>query len=179
MIRLLPLLIGPETVMLACTLGVYALCARLPTGEPDAIRILERMVWLLPPLAVVLVFLTLLVPGNANWLWLARATVVSLLGPSIFIWRVVEGFGSGAKGQDAAFIVAFVVAAITASAGVAIAAAAILGQRSPAFAEWFRMRPLVGSLLVLVSTVPIGIALVLGGSLVGGFLLGLYVAIRR
>lgn len=179
MIRLLPFLVGPETAMLLCTLGVYAICSRLPTGEPDALRILERMVWLLPPLAVVLVFLTVLVPGNANWLWLARATLVSLVGPSIFVWRIVEGFGSGAKGQDAAFIIAFAFAAITASVGVSVAGAAILGERSPAFAEWFRMRPLVGSLLVLASTVPIGIALVVGGSTIGGFLLGIYFAIRR
>jgi hypothetical protein len=179
MIRLLPFLVGPETAMLLCTLGVYAICSRLPAGEPDAMRILERMVWLLPPLAVVLVFLTVLVPGNANWLWLARATLVSLVGPSIFVWRIVEGFGSGAKGQDAAFIIAFAFAAITASVGVSVAGAAILGQRTPAFAEWFRMRPLVGSLLVLASTVPIGIALVVGGSTIGGFLLGIYFAIRR
>jgi len=177
--RLVALLVGPEAVMLAITLAAHAYCARHATGEGRDLRTMGVLVWALPPLAVVAAYLTVLVPGAANHGWLARAALASLVGVALLAHRIVAGFGEGAKGQEAGYVIALMFGGAAISLGTAICGAYVRAQQHPTFAEWFRARPLLGSTLTVLAALPIGVVLFLSVSLVGGFAFGLWSAVRR
>lgn len=173
-------LLGPESVAAAVGAAVLWYCARHASGTGRDVELMERLVVLLPLLVVVPVFLTILAPGaTATWTWLTRALVVSFVVAGFLTLRVVEGFGSGAKGQDAAMIVSLCLTSMVAGAGSAIAGAMVLSQRDAAFAAWFKARPVLASLITLAASVPIGIALLFVLCVVGGVLLGAWSAFRR
>ncbi len=177
--RWLPIIVGPELVMLLINVAVYLFCARHTAGESRFVGVLEKLIWFLPVLATTAVFLTIFVPGAKTWWWLGRAIVVSVVGTMLFTYRMVEGFGSGARGQDAALILAFTFSGITAAIGTAVSLAMIYAAKNPAFADWFRMRPVIGSLLTLLAAVPIGFVLVLGLGAAAGVLMGLWFEFRK
>lgn len=173
--RWLSALLSPETVLLAVGVAVFAICARHSSGEGADVALMERMIWLLPLVAVPLAFATVLAPRAKHWWWLARAVTFSIVLLGIAGYRIVQGFGSGAKGQDAALIIVFVLGVVVVSLATAISGAVILAEVKPAFAAWFRARPVLGSILTLGAAVPIGLALgiVLATTLgfVGGLIL--------
>lgn len=177
--RLLSIALGPELLMAVIVACVFGFCARHATTSPGQTEILERLIFLLPPLIVLAVFLTVFVPGAANWWWLGRASVVSMVGTGIVAGRIIAGFGSGAKGQDAAFIVAIMFAGFAASLAIPASGAYVLARTNSSFAEWFRMRPVIGVLLTIAAAVPVGVALFFIVSFGGGILLGIWSAFRR
>ncbi|MBI1354278.1 MAG: hypothetical protein GC160_08025 [Acidobacteria bacterium] len=179
MSRALSMLVGPEAVMAAVTAGVYVVCARHASGEGRDLRLMEQLSMLLPLLAVAAVFLTGLAPGAASWWWLGRAVAASFVGTAIFSYRIVEGFGEGAKGQDAAYMIGFLSAGAVSAVGVAVFGALIRMGESPGFAAWFRMRPVTAWCLTLLASIPIGVALVMTLATVGGLALGLATAFKR
>ncbi len=165
--------------MLLATAATYAVLAKHPSGEGRDLRLAEQMAMALPPLAAALAFLTFFAPGSRDWWWLGRAVAASFVGAGFIAVRCISAFGTGAKGQDAAFILVFVLTGTVVSVGSAVAAALIQADRHPAFADWFRARPVIGSFLTLLASVPIGIALFFVVSLTGGVVLGLWSSIRR
>ena len=165
--------------MVVVTAVVYWICSRHASGEGRDVALMEQMIFVVPLLAVLAVFLTGLVPGMRSWWWLGRAILASFVGTAIFSYRIIEGFGSGAKGQDAAFVISFMGAGVAASLATAVAAALIRADQDPAFADWFRLRPVVGSTLTLLAAVPIGVVLLIGASTVGGLALGFWSVFRK
>lgn len=177
--RFLTYVLGPEAVVLAFNLAVFAFCARHASGEGRDLQLMERGLMLLPPLVAAAAFLTGAVPGALQWGWLARAIAASFLGNAILAWRLIEGFGTGAKGQDAAYILALCSTGMMAGLGTAIASALILSRSHPGFATWFQARPILGSVLTLASAIPIGLGLLLVAAFTGGIALGVISAFRR
>lgn len=168
--RSLQLLAGPEVALAAVTGLVFLLCARHQSYSSADVRILERMVWLLPVIAVPAAFTTLFVTGAKSWWWLGRfnlALLVCLLACGL---RIVSGFGapgSGPKGQDAGLIVMLSLGLVLAAVATAFAGAVVLRAQHAGFADWHRLHPALAPTLTLASAVPIGIVL----GLVGGALL--------
>lgn len=175
--RFLKLAVGPELVMALVVLGVYGVCAQHPSGEGRDLLLMEQMVWLVPPAAAALAFATILVPGAGGWGWLVRANLAAFVGAGTAVLRIIAGFGTGAKGQDAAFIMAMVLVVMVAALGTAIAGAVILVRGKGAFAAWFGKHPVLGSLLTLIAAIPIGLGLGLGTATLGGVVLGVWVAL--
>lgn len=179
MSRLPTYLIGPETILLVFNLAVFRFCATHNSGEGNDLRLMEQCVWILPPLAVAAAFLTVLVPGSLEWSWWARAIVASLVGAAVATWRVVEGFGTGAKGQDAAFVIALCLAGVAMGIGSAVTGAMILADKRPEFAAWLRARPVLGSVLTLAVAAPLGLGIVVIAMFTLGFLASLVGALRK
>ncbi len=180
---LLTHLLGPELVMGLIVGLVWLLCHAATVGDPSVVRWAERGVWLLPLVAVGLTFATLAIPALVDeplsWWRLARSAIASLVGPCIAVWFIVHLFGPGARGQDAAFIITLLVAGIATSLGLAIGGACVLADRHDSVAEWFRTRPVVGSVLTLMAAIPIGVVLFPTVSVGGGMLIGLVLEFRR
>ena len=177
--RFLTWWIGPEAVLGLVTAGVFWYCARHASGAGRDVELLEKLLMLLPFVVVPLVFATILVPGARNWWWLGRAVTFAFLGLMICAGRIIGGFGTGAKGQDAAFILVMVFAIVLVSLAASVSGAMILAETRPAFAEWFRMRRLLGVLLVVIAAVPAGFILGVGLSLVLGVVGGIWSALQR
>jgi hypothetical protein len=157
--RHLTYLIGPETVLLAVTAFIFQVCAQYGSGAGRDVDILERLVVTLPLWVVPLVFATIVVPGGRSWSWLARAIILTLIGLLVCAGRIIEGFGSGAKGQDAAFILVIAFGAVVVALASSITGAMILGHVKPSFADWFRQQKVTASVLTLASAVPISFVL--------------------
>jgi hypothetical protein len=157
--RQLTYFIGPETTLAILSAAVFWICARHNSGECRDIAIMEKLVMSLPFLVVPIVFATLFVPGAKTWWWLGRTIPLTFLMLMICSGRIISGFGSGAKGQDAAFIMVIIFGTIAVSLAASVAAAMILSETRPAFADWFRGRKILGSFLTLLSAVPIGAVL--------------------
>ena len=177
--RWISFVLGPEVVLIAATAAVFAFCARHPSGEGRDLQAVERLAMLLPFVLVPLVFATVLVPGARNWGWLARTLVFTFVALGVCAGRTLSAFGTGAKGQDAGFIMILTLGVLLASLGTAAAGALILAETRPTFAAWFRAHPVLGVLLTLLSTVPIGLALgvVLTGCL--AVILGVWAGLSR
>ena len=126
-----------------------------------------------------LVFATVLVPGAKNWWWLVRAIGFTFLALMICAGRIIGGFGTGAKGQDSAFIMVLVFAIVLISVAASIAGAVILAASHPAFADWFRARRLLGIVLTLVAAVPVGFGLGILLTFVVGVGAGIMSAFQR
>ena len=177
--RILPFLLGPELVTALLVLVTYGFCARHNSGEGRDVEIMSRLVWLVPFLITPLVFATVFVPGARNWTWLGRAVLLTFVAVFVCGGRIIDGFGSGSKGQDGAMILLVMLGSFTVALGIAITGAMILAEARPGFAAWFGGHRFLASTLTLIAAVPIGVALGFTVSLVGGILLGLYVEIFK
>lgn len=157
--RPLTYLLGPETVLTLLGLLVFWFCARHNSGERHDVDLLEKLVWLLPFVVVPCAFATVFVPGAKTWWWLGRAIVPTFVMLIVCGLKIVDGFGSGAKGQDAALIIIITFGTLAVSLASAITGAMILAASRPAFGEWFQARPVLGSTLTALATLPIGVVL--------------------
>lgn len=166
--RALTFLAGPELVLAALTVGVFAFCARHNSYGSADVRVLERLLLLLPFVVVPAGFLTILAPEAKSWTWLTRANLAILVCIAVCGYRIVSGFGapgSGPKGQDAGMILVVSFAICLATVANAICGAMVLRAQSPGVAEWFRLHPIGGHALTAAATVPIFAVLVLAAVL--------------
>ena len=159
MSRATSLLTGPELVLALLTGAVFWFCARHDSGEGRDVQLCEKLLMLLPLLVVPAAFATVLLPGAKTWWWLGRAVVFTYVFLLVGAGRLIAGFGTGAKGQDAAFIMVLIFGTVLIAIGTAVTGAMVLAENRPAFAAWFGARKILGSLLTAVATVPIGFAL--------------------
>jgi hypothetical protein len=173
--RWLSILAGPEVVLALLTTAVFLLCARHNSAGTDDVRVLERLIWLLPLVAVPVAFATLYPTSARTWIGLGRVNLALLVCLMVCAFRIVSGFGSGAKGQDAGFILVVSLGMIFSSLPNAISAALILREHKPAVDEWFRLRPVVGALLTGLAIVPALVVQTVATGLIAG-VLGLAVA---
>jgi hypothetical protein len=179
MSRYLTYLVGPELVMILAVVATHLILAKHTSGEGRDIRIAEQMVMGLPPLVALLAFFTIFVPGSRDWWWLGRAIIAVFIGTGFVASRCIDAFGSGSKGQDGAFLLAYVFAGAVVSLGTAVGAAMIQAAANPAFADWFRMRPVIGSFLTLLAAVPIGVVLLFVGGTLGAVVLAIWAELSR
>ena len=159
MSRATSLLAGPELVLAAITGAVFWFCARHNSGEGRDVLLCERLLMLLPLLMVPAAFATVFFPDAKNWWWLGRAIVATYVLLFVCAARLIAGFGTGAKGQDAAFIIVLIFGTALIALGTAVAGAMILAETRPAFATWFGARRFLGSFLTVVAALPIGLGL--------------------
>lgn len=164
--RYLTYWIGPETVVLLLGIATFWICARHNSGQGRDVDLMEKMVMALPFVMVPVVFATVFVPGAKNWWWLGRAVGWTLAGMLILAGRLITGFGMGAKGQDVAFMMVMIFGIIGVSIAAAMTGAMVLAEVRPGFADWFRSRWILGSLLTLLAAVPIGVTLGLASTVV-------------
>lgn len=177
--RQLSYLLGPELVLVLFTIATYWFCSRHNSGEGRDVEIMSGLVWAVPFIIAPVVFATVLVPGSKNVWWLGRAIFWTFVAVFICGFRIIDGFGTGSKGQDGAMILLVVMGSVAVGLGVAITGAMILSASRPGFAQWFQSHKLLAPFLTLLSAVPIGIAIGFVVTLVGGILLGLYVEIFK
>lgn len=180
--RPLHFLAGPEAVLALLTALVFLVCARHSSYSAADVRVLERMMWLLPVVAVPLAYATLLVPGAKSWWWIGRINLAVLVCLTVGALRVVEGFGapgSGPKGQDAGFIIVISLGVILSALGNAVAGALVLRAENPSFAEWFRLRPVLAPALTVLAAVPLAAAQTVATGLVLGIAGAVYSAFSR
>jgi hypothetical protein len=159
MSRATSLLAGPELVLALITGAVFWFCARHNSGEGRDVQLCEKLLMLLPLLVVPAAFATVLLPGAKTWWWLGRAIVFTYVFMLVGAGRLIAGFGTGAKGQDAAFIMVLVFGTVLVAIGTAVTGAMVLAENRPAFAAWFGARKILGSFLTALATVPIGFGL--------------------
>lgn len=176
--RFLTFALGPEIIVVGTAIFVYWFCGRHHSGAGRDLIVLERLVTLLPLFVVPAIFSTIFVPGARNWLWLGRALGFTFLGLVLCSAKIIGAFGTGAKGQDAAFILVIVFAIILSSIGSAISGAMILSAVKPAVGVWFRQHPVAGGVLTVLSAVPIGFVLGLTVTLLIGLVAGVWSAFR-
>jgi hypothetical protein len=155
MSRALSILLGPEVVLAALTAVVFLFCARHNTASDHDVRLLEKLLMVLPLIVVPIAFATILGPGARNWVWLGRVNVATMLCLSLCAYRLVSGFGSGAKGQDVGFMLVIGFGIGLSTIANAICGAMVLREQKPAVASWFQMHPVAGHLLTAVATLPI------------------------
>lgn len=159
MSRATSLFAGPELVLAVITAAVFWFCARHGSGEGRDVLLCEKLLMLLPLLIVPPAFATVLLPGAKSWWWLGRAIVFTYVFMLVGAGRLIAGFGTGAKGQDAAFILVLTFGTVLIAIGTVVTGALVLAENRPAFAAWFGARKVLGSFLTAVATVPIGFAL--------------------
>ncbi|MBE2213091.1 MAG: hypothetical protein IAE82_04400 [Opitutaceae bacterium] len=157
--RATSLLAGPELVLALLTGAVFWFCARHDSGEGRDVQLCEKLLMLLPLFVVPAAFATVLLPGAKTWWWLGRAVVFTYVFMLVCAGRLIAGFGTGAKGQDAAFIMVLMFGTVLIAIGTAVTGALVLAENRPAFAAWFGARKILGSFLTAVATVPIGFGL--------------------
>lgn len=176
--RWLTVLVGPESVLTGLTLVVYWFCARHGSFASRDVTILERALWLLPLVAVALAYATLLVPGARSWSWLVRVNLSLLIGLVVGSIRIIDGFkapGTGPNGGAIGLLVVICLWILVGSLANGISAAVVLAEHKPAFAEWFRNRRFLGSLLTVLSAVPIAMLM----TFVVGIAAGIYAGMDR
>ena len=172
--RNLTYVVGPELVLVLSAIVTYWFCSRHNSGEGRDVEIMTRLIWFVPFLIAPFVFATVCVPGAKSWWWLGRAILLTFIAVFVCGWRIIDGFGTGSKGQDGAVILLVILGSVAAALGTAVTGAMILAEARPGFATWFHAHKTLGSLLTLLSAVPIGFALSLAVTLVGALLLGIY-----
>lgn len=167
-------LIGPETVLTLGTAVLFWFCARHNSGAGRDVALMERLIWLLPLILTPLAFATVFVPGAKSWWWLGRAAVFSFVAILVCGGRLISGLGPGAKGQDAALILLIVLGAAAVGLATAATGAIVLGAKKPGFAQWFDTHKVLGSVLTLLSAVPIGFVLGAAVTICGTVLLAFF-----
>jgi len=164
--------------MTLLTVLVFAFCARHYSYSSRDVDIPGRLMWLLPVLAVPLVYTTHFVPGAKSWWWLIRANIALSIALIVCSGKLVNGFLAPEAGPSVGVYGAFAVfcfGMILAALGNAVAGALILAQNKPAFAEWARHHRVPGSVMTGLAAVPIG----MGMASCSGLLLGVYVSISN
>ena len=177
--RVLAYLLGPETAVALFSVGLFWFCARHNSGEGRDVALMEKLIWAIPFIITPIAFATILAPDAKNGWWLARAIVFSYIAIFVCGYRLIEGLGSGSKGQDAAMILLVALSSAAIAIGTAVTGAMILAANKPAFATWFQAHVFFGSFLTALSVVPIGFALGLATTVIGSVLLGLYVEVFK
>lgn len=160
--RSLAFLVGPEAAMAFFTAAVFFFCARHYSYSSRDVDILERVMWLLPFAAVPLVYATIFVPGAKSWWWLGRVNVALFAALIVCGNKVVGGFVAPGAGPSAGAFGIFAVicfGVVFAALANSLSGALIIAESKPAFAEWFRARKVVGSILTALAAVPIGAAM--------------------
>jgi hypothetical protein len=160
--RPLTYLLGPEAAMALLTTAVFLFCARHDSYSSRDVDILEGLMWALPVLAVPLAYATILVPGAKSWWWLGRANLALFVALLVCSTKVVNGFVAPGSGPSAGAFGIFTVLCfglVFAALANAVAGALIIAEHKPAFAEWFRARRFIGSILTALAAVPIGAAM--------------------
>ncbi|MBL9171993.1 MAG: hypothetical protein JNL10_00535 [Verrucomicrobiales bacterium] len=176
--RLLTFLVGPESVLTGLTLVVYWFCARHGSYASRDVTILERTLWLLPFVAIALAYATFLVPGARSWSWLVRVNIALLIALVVGSVRIIDGFkepGTGPNGGAIGLLVVICLWILVGSLANSIAAAFLLAEHRPAWAQWFRERKILGGLLIVVSAVPMAFAM----STLTGVAAGIYASLPR
>jgi len=152
-------LIGPEATLARFSVLPFWFCARHNSGEGRNVVIMERLIWAIPFILTPAAFVTICAPDTGNWWWLSRAIVFTFIAIFVCGYRLIDGMGSGPKGQDAAFILLIVLASVAIAMAAAVTGAMILAATKPGFANWFQTHKLLASLLTFLSAVPIGFGL--------------------
>lgn len=168
--RLLSFSTGPEVIMGLATLAVFAFSARYNSYSDADVRVLTRLLLVLPVLLVLLAFFGFYLPTiTRGWGGLVRINIAVQLALIVSSWRIVSGFaapGSGPAGQDAGFILALALGLGASAIANAIYISALLRAQRPALASWYQEHGVSGVLLTAFTTIPVFIAeLVITGGL--------------
>lgn len=158
MSRTLSILAWPETGMGLLTLAVFALCSRFGSYSDSDVRVLEKLMWILPFVIVSLGFLTLFLSGARSWSWLVRSNLAVQLSLMICAWRIVSGFGapgSGPKGQEAGFVVIVGFGFVAAAVVNTIYVTAFLRAQNTTVDAWYREHSVWGPVLTVLSFPPV------------------------
>jgi hypothetical protein len=172
--RPLTYLFGPEAALALFSVLLFWFCSRHNSGEGRDVAIMEKLIWALPFIITPVAFATILAPDSKNWWWLGRAIGFTYIAIFVCGYRLIHGLGSGAKGQDAAFILLIVLASVAIALATAVTGAMILAATKPGFANWFQAHKFLGSLLTLLSAVPIGFGLGIVVTFCSAILLAFY-----
>lgn len=170
--RFWTLCIGPEVALGVLTIGVFWFCASYNSGTGRDVVLIERLLLVLPLVAAPLAFLTFLTLETKSWWSVGRINLALFVGLIVCGTRLVAALGSGAKGQDVAFLMALAFGVLLGALGNGVIGAAVLFATRPGLAAWFRAHRFLGSVLTLLSTIPIGMVMAIGVTilvaLVGG-----------
>lgn len=172
--RPLTYLLGPEAVLVVFSVLLFWFCSRHNSGEGRDLAIMEKLIWSIPFLITPIAFATILAPDAKNWWWLGRAIVSTCLAVMVCGYRLIEGLGSGSKGQDVGLILLLMLGAVAIAIATSITGAMILAATKPGFANWFQAHKVLGTFLTAVATIPIGVVLGLTATFVGTILLAFY-----
>ncbi len=177
--RPLTYLIGPETALALFSVVLFWFCGRHNSGAGRDVVLMEKLIWLLPFIVTPIAFATIFVPGARTWWWLGRAILFAFIAILVCGGRLIEGLGSGAKGQDAAFILLVALGAFAVAPATAATGAMILAETKPGFGTWFQAHKTLGSILILLSALPIGVVLGVVVTFCSTVLLALYCEIFK
>jgi hypothetical protein len=156
--RLLPYLLGPEIALTLLTALVIVYCSRHGSYSAQDVQAVQRLIWLVPLLAVLLAFGPIVFSATKSGWWLARANIAVLISLPVCTGKIIEKFaapGAGPAGQEAGLVLMLVFAAGLTGLANAICGTMILGAAKPAFASWMRAHTLLGYLLTGVAMVPL------------------------
>lgn len=173
------LLLGPEALLTGLLAVIFWFCHRHGSGTGRDVDLAERFLMWLPFLAVPLAFLTLMLPPMRSWWGLGRILFALAVALSLGAVKLIGAFGTGAKGQDAAFLMVLIFGTALAAVGTAIGGAVILAGERPAVHEWLRTHRLLGGCLTLLAAVPLGAVMMLGTACGLGLIGGLWTSLRR
>lgn len=177
--RAINYLLGPEAVLAAATALLFWFCARHNSGEGRDVVTMEKLIWAIPFVLTPIAFATILAPDAKNWWWLGRAIGFTYIAILVCGFRLINGLGSGPKGQDVAMILLVVTASVAIAIASSITGTMILTETKPGFANWFHTHKLLGSFLAALATIPIGFGLGLTATITGTILLSFYVEIFK
>ena len=177
--RLQTLLLGPEMLLAPLLAVIFWFCQRHGSGAGRDVDLAERFLMWLPFVAVPLAFLALFVPPLRTWWGLGRILFALAVVLSVAGVKLIGAFGTGAKGQDAAFLMILIFGTALAAVGTAIGGAVILAGERPAVHEWLRTHRLLGGILTLLAAVPLGAVMMLVTACGLGLIGGLWTSLRR
>lgn len=177
--RPLTILLGPEAVLVLFSVLLFWFCSRHNSGEGRDVALMEKLIWAIPFFIAPLSFATILLPDAKSWWWLGRAIVSTYIVIMICGYRLIEGLGSGSKGQDVGLILLLMLGAVAIAIATAITGAMILATTKPAFANWFHAHKFLGTILTALATIPIGVVLGATATFVGTILLAVYVEVFK
>ncbi len=179
MSRPLTYLLGPETALVLFSGLLFWFCARHNSGEGRDLALMEKLIWAIPFIITPLAFATILAPDAKHWWWLGRAIVLTYIAIMVCGYRLIEGLGSGAQGQDVGLILLLMLGAVAIAIATAVTGAMILAETKPGFANWFHAHKILSAFLTALTTIPIGAVLGLTATFVGTLLLAFYVEVFK
>ncbi|MFO1460742.1 MAG: hypothetical protein U1G08_15225 [Verrucomicrobiota bacterium] len=171
--------LGPEVLLSALLAVIFGFCHRHGSGTGRDVDLAERFLMWLPFLAAPLAFSPLLLPSLRTWWGLGRILLALAVVLSVGSVKLIGAFGTGAKGQDAAFLMVLIFGTMLASVGTAVGGVVILAAERPAVHDWLRQHRLLGGFLTLLAAVPLGALMMLGTACGFGLIGGLWTSLRR
>lgn len=172
-------LFGPEAALAVATALMFWFCSRHNSGEGRDAAVMQKLIWSIPFLLTPIAFATILAPDAKNWWWLGRAILFTYIAIFVCGFRIIEGFGSGSKGQDVAMILLVMTGSVAVAIATGITGAMILAATKPGFANWFQAHKLLGTFLTGLAMIPIGFILGIVVTFVGTVLLAAYCEIVK